>query len=277
MKKFFTCGDPVDMATGQMVMEEIDVFLDGVLPLLLERCHRTGVRGGRLLGPSWITTLDQRLLLDAGGVRFVAADGMILHYPVPDPEVTVLPVEGPHWPLSWDGMPGGAFTLRQPETGRTLTLRPLPAGVQAELPLSVINDRNGNTITLAYENGLPVEVAHHGGHHIAVRCQEGRITELVLASHPERPTLVRYGYDAHGDLTEIYNSSGVPLKLSYDAGHRIVGWEDRNGAWYRYAYDDAGRCVAARGVEGILDCTFEYDDQSHLTTAVDSSGNTIRY
>ncbi|CAM5381623.1 hypothetical protein SVIOM342S_09476 [Streptomyces violaceorubidus] len=32
MKKLVTCGDPIDMATGQMVMSETDVSLPGVLP-----------------------------------------------------------------------------------------------------------------------------------------------------------------------------------------------------------------------------------------------------
>ncbi|MFJ8084942.1 DUF6531 domain-containing protein [Streptomyces sp. NPDC096205] len=277
MKKLFTCGDPVDMATGQMVMQETDVSLDGVLPLVLERCHRTGVRGGRLFGRSWISTLDQRLLLDATGVRLVTADGMILHYPVPGPDVAVLPVEGPHWPLSWDGAPGGTFTVSQPENGRTLAFRPVAAGVSAELPLHEISDRNHNTVTVEYEDGLPAEVVHHGGYRVTVSCEDGRITELSLRNHPDRPTLIRYGYDARGDLTEIRNSSGLPLKLSYDADHRITGWEDRNGAWYRYEYDTAGRCVAVRGVDGMLDYTFTYDEEAHLTLAADSSGNITRY
>ncbi|MGY5008889.1 DUF6531 domain-containing protein [Streptomyces sp. 900105755] len=277
MKKLFTCGDPIDMATGQMVMHETDVSLDGALPLLLERSHRTGVATGRLFGSAWTSTLDQRLLLDAAGVRLVCADGMVLHYPMPDPDVPVLPVAGPHWPLSVDEAAGGVFTLEQRESGHILTFRSQPGTAADEVPLSGISDRNGNTITLRYADGLPTEIFHHGGYRIDVTCEEGRVTDLTLASHADRPSLARYGYDRNGDLVEAHDSGELPLKIAYDADHRVTGWEDRNGAWYRYAYDSAGRCVSVRGIDGILDYTFEYDEESHRTVAVDSLGNVTRY
>ncbi|MDT0305527.1 DUF6531 domain-containing protein [Streptomyces sp. DSM 44917] len=39
-----TRGDPIDMATGEMVLSATDVQLPGVLPVVLERHHRTSVR-----------------------------------------------------------------------------------------------------------------------------------------------------------------------------------------------------------------------------------------
>ncbi|MET7701035.1 DUF6531 domain-containing protein, partial [Streptomyces sp. NPDC005485] len=275
MKKLFTRGDPIDMATGQMVMSATDVSLDGMLPLLFERHYRTGVHSGRLLGRGWTSTLDQRLLLDATGARLVVDDGMVLTYPVPDLDVPVLPVEGPHWPLSWDE---GDLTVHRPETGQTLRFRALPARSPSELHLSLISDRNGNAISIAYTaDGTPAEMVHHGGYRIGVTCENGRIVELSLSSHSERPALVRYGYDANGDLSEVYNSSGLPLKFTYDNRHRMTGWEDRNGFWYRFEYDDEGRCVTGRGMDGILNYTFEYDDVAHRTVAVDSLGHATCY
>ncbi|MGW1559473.1 DUF6531 domain-containing protein [Streptomyces sp. NPDC002144] len=276
MKKLITRGDPVDLATGELVMSATDVLLDGVLPLVLERHHRTSVRSGRFLGPSWTCTLDQRLLLDDTGVRFAVDDGMVLHYPVPDPEVPVLPVEGPAWPLSWDV--DGALAVHHPETGRTLRFRPLPDHTSGELPLSTISDRNGNTVTVTYRaDGTPAEITHHGGYRIGVTCGNGRITELVLHSHPERPTLVRYGYDDHGNLSAVHNSSGLPLRFAYDDHRRLTRWEDRNRVWYSFEYDNAGRCVAGHGLDGFLSYTFAYDEEAHRTVAVDSLGHATHY
>ncbi|MEU6082295.1 DUF6531 domain-containing protein [Streptomyces sp. NPDC047108] len=278
MKKLFTCGDPIDMATGQMVMSATDVELPGQLPLVLERHHRTGVHNGRFFGRSWTSTLDQRLLLDASGIRFASSDGMILEYPVPGPDTPVLPVEGPQWPLSWDGTHGGDITVHTPETGRTLTFRPLADRPSSELPLAVVSDRNHNTVTISYHpDGTPDEVAHHGGYRVGMACENGRITELTLRSHPEQPTLLRYGYDECGNLDRICDSSGESQKLFYDARRRVSGWEDRNGTWYRYAYDDHDRCTATHGVDNILDYTFEYDDTALTTTAVNSLGHATRY
>ncbi|MEV2253123.1 DUF6531 domain-containing protein [Streptomyces sp. NPDC050147] len=278
VKKLFTCGDPIDMATGEMVMSATDVELNGVLPLLLERHYRTNVHNGRLFGRSWSSTLDQRLLLDATGARFFTADGMALIYPVPEPGMSVLPVEGPAWPLSWDGVAGGALTVNQPETGRSLHFRPMAGGDPEELQLAVISDRNGNTISVTYDaDGLPDEVVHHGGYRVGVTCADGRVSELTLRSHPEQPTLLRYGYDEHSRLVEVYDSSGQPQKLFHDEEHRINGWKDRNGAWYQYEYDADGRCVATRGMDGFLDNTFDYDDEAHVTTVVDALGFSTRF
>ncbi|GAA3087543.1 DUF6531 domain-containing protein [Streptomyces rectiviolaceus] len=278
VKKLFTCGDPIDMATGDMVMSATDVELSGVLPLVLERHYRTSVNNGRLFGQSWTSTLDQRLRLDATGALLATADGMILVYPVPEQDVPVLPVEGPAWPLSWDGHPGGTLTVEQPEVGLSLHFRPLQGGSPDELPLAVISDRNDNTIGVTYDaDGMPDEVTHHGGYRVGVTCADGRVTELALRSHPEQPTLIRYGYDEHGRLAEVYDSSGQPQKLFHDDQHRINGWEDRNGAWYRYEYDAGGRCVATRGVDGLLNNTFDYDDEAHVTTVVDALGFSTRF
>ncbi|TDC76162.1 DUF6531 domain-containing protein [Streptomyces hainanensis] len=272
------CGDPVDMATGELVMSAVDIDLPGVLPLVLERHHRTSVRTGLLFGPSWASTLDQRLLLEPDGVVFAAADGMTLHYPVPPPDDDVLPVEGPHWPLSWDGQAGGEMALWRDDLALTLHFRPVPGRPATALPLTAISDRNGNTITVAYDAaGLPLEIVHHGGYRVGITCDEGHVSRLTLLSAPDRPVLLRYDYDEHGDLTAVTNSSGRPLRLGYDDRHQVTGWEDRNGSWYRYVYDAAGRCVATHGSDGVLDYTFDYVTEARTTIATDSLGRSRRY
>ncbi|WP_243745366.1 DUF6531 domain-containing protein, partial [Streptomyces hainanensis] len=70
------CGDPVDMATGELLMSATDVELPGVLPLVVERHHISSYRHGGWFGASWASTLDQRLVLDDHGARLFTADGM---------------------------------------------------------------------------------------------------------------------------------------------------------------------------------------------------------
>ncbi|MDT0309576.1 RHS repeat-associated core domain-containing protein [Streptomyces sp. DSM 44917] len=270
--------DPIDMATGEMVMTATDVELPGVLPLILKRHHRTSLREGTWFGPSWASTLDQRLILDDSGLRFVTADGMILDYPRPLADAPVLPVEGPRWPLSWDGQPGTPLTIHQPTTGHTLHFSPVPTRRGAELPLTALTDRNNNTLHITYdETGAPAEITHTGGHHLTITTDTGRITALTLLSDPQQPTLLRYAYDQHGNLTEIYNSSGLPLKLTYDEKARITSWEDRNGTRYHYTYDADGRCTATNGTDGVLASRITYDPHTHRTLFTDSLGNTTVY
>lgn len=274
------CGDPVDVATGELVMSATDLTLPGVLPLVLERHHISTYRSGRWFGRSWASTLDQRLRLDDYGVRFYSADGMILDYPIPlaDPEHPVLPTEGPRWGLLWDGNPGSGMRVHQPETGRTLHFTPLPTRPGPELPLTAVTDRNGNRITIHYtEDGSPAEMEHSGGYRVHIATYDKRVTALHLASDPERPLLLSFGYDAHGNLSEIYNSSGLPLRFTYDDRARLIRWEDRNHTWYRYEYDAEGRVVFSTGTERALEYRYTYEPEHHRTTATNSLGHDTLY
>ncbi|NDZ89980.1 hypothetical protein G3I23_31290, partial [Streptomyces sp. SID10115] len=60
-------GDPIDMVSGEMIMEETDVELPGLLPVVLRRTHLSTYTSGRSFGPSWASTLDERLELDHEG------------------------------------------------------------------------------------------------------------------------------------------------------------------------------------------------------------------
>ncbi|MDT0266885.1 RHS repeat-associated core domain-containing protein [Streptomyces sp. DSM 44915] len=274
----FCRTDPIDMATGEVVMSDVDLRLPGVPPLVVERHHRGSVRTGRAFGPSWSSTLDQRLLLGEGGVRLVTPDGMVLEYPRPLPDEPVLPVEGPRWPLSWNGDPGTPMAVRHRPTGQTLHFAPVPGRRGGELPLVALVDPHGNRVAVEYDAaGDPNALRHDGGYHVGISTERGRVTELRLLSDPERPVLRRFGYDAGGDLTEVVDSSGLPQRLTYDAAHRLTGWEDREGTWYRYRYDDAGRCVGTEGSGGYLNSSIAYDPDTHRTHFTDSLGHTTVY
>ncbi|MET7696005.1 RHS repeat-associated core domain-containing protein, partial [Streptomyces sp. NPDC005485] len=278
MKNLFTCGDPIDMATGQMVMSIPDVSLPGVLPLVVQRTHRTGVRAGRWFGADWTSTLDQRLLVDGDGIRFIADDGAVLYYAVPESGEPMRPILGPNWPLSWDGTPDGEIRVWQPESGTTLRFTSVPGGRAAELPLVGIEDRNGNTVQIGYAaDGSPAELVHHGGYRLGITTTSGRVTRLSLLSAPEQPCLATYEYDEYGRLVGVTDSSLVPQRYSYDDRQRLTGWQSREGDWYRYAYDDAGRCVRTGGVDGVLAYSYAYDDESRTTVAIDSLGHSMAY
>ncbi|AZS85723.1 DUF3990 domain-containing protein [Streptomyces griseoviridis] len=278
MKSLFTCGDPIDMATGQMVMSITDVALPGVLPLVVERSHRTGVLTGGWFGTSWTSTLDQRLLVDRDGIRLVVADGMVLHYAALEPDERMRPVFGPDWGLEWDGSPESDIVVTQPESGTALRFGRIQGACDGELPLVGIQDRNGNRVDVHYTaDGAPSELVHHGGYRVDVRTEGDRVTGLALASAPGRPTLLTYEYDESGRLAGVVDSSTVAQCYSYDDQHRITGWRSRIGDWYRYAYDDSGRCVRTGGDDGVLAYTYTYDEDARRTIATDSLGHSVTY
>ncbi|MDH6128125.1 DUF6531 domain-containing protein [Kitasatospora sp. GP82] len=285
-----TRSDPVDIASGEMLLAQTDVELGGALPLLLTRTHISSYRVGGWFGPSWASTLDQRVELDAEGALFAAEDGMVLHYPAPDPDEPVLALEGPRFQLERDPESGTALRITDPRAGVTRYFD-LPPGAQPDasgtlyLPLVALTDRNGHRIEILYtDSGTPVEVRHSGGYRIAVDTADSRITGFrLLGAGPEYGPdadalpLVGFGYDGNGNLAEVVNSSGQPGRFTYDGQARITSWTDRNQRRYRYLYDRAGRCVQTRGDGGFLDAVFAYNTEQRTTTVRDSLGNSTVY
>ncbi|CAG6397843.1 DUF6531 domain-containing protein [Streptomyces cocklensis] len=277
-------GDPIDVATGDVILTQTDVTLPGTLPLVLERTHLSSYRTGRLFGPSWASTLDQRLELDERGAVFVTDDGALLLYPVPEPHVPVLPVAGPRWPLEWDGAPGGLLRITNTDTGHTLRFSagpgaPTPARGPMLLPLTDVSDRNGNNYAITYDDaGIPREIRHSGGYHVAIDTARGRVTGLRLLGHDRSDVRVRtFGYGSGGHLSKVVNSDGLPYRFTYDQAGRITSWSDRNDTAYHYAYDSRGRCVATHGADGHLNSTLGYDDATRTTTFTDSLGHQHTY
>ncbi|MEV6057594.1 DUF6531 domain-containing protein [Streptomyces sp. NPDC052107] len=282
-------GEPIDVATGAMLMTQTDLTLPGSLPLQFTRTHLSSYRGGVCFGPTWISTLDECLQIDGEGVVFAAADGMRLVYPVPEPGVPTMPVKGARWPLEWDGKPDGAMTVTDPSTGMTRTFAapvPSPTFGVFHLALDSWSDRNGNRIEVERDDeGIPYGIRHSGGYYVAVDTQGPRITALRLLDEPpsryrpgtapdEGTVVMRYGYDATGNLTEVINSSDKPLRFTYDTEGRVTRWTGRNGTWFSYVYDNQGRVVRTEGVDGILSGTLTYDDTARTTRYTDSQGHT---
>ena len=280
-----TGADPVDVASGDVVLAQTDVQLPGALSLVISRAHRSSYRAGRWFGRSWASTLDQRLEVTEQGVFFAAADAVVLCYPHPGENgEPVLPLAGAPRPLA--GAPGGGYTVTDTQAGLVWRFEPrsgyyLSSDGHGELPLVSVTDRAGHQITVSYgPDGTPQIIAHDGGYRVLVQVTGNRVTGLDLAAAGADGAdvpLTRYSYDARGNLAEIINSSGRPQRLSYDDAGRLTGWEDRNGWSYRYRYDDQGRCVRGEGPGGALSDTFSYDPVNRVTTQTDETGAVTVY
>lgn len=261
-----TCvDDPVDVATGRMLLPQTDLVLPGSLPLVLGRTFESSYRSGRWFGPTWASTVDQRLEIDAQGVVLVQPDGSLLEYPHPDPDgAPVLPALGRRWPMTRDT--DGWYTVTDPESGHVRHFS--ENGL-----LQQIDDRTGAWIAFSYDEltGAPLTISHSGGYEVRLASSEGRITGLSLADGTQ---VLRYGY-TDGHLTEVTNSSGLPLRIGYDVLGRITSWTDTNDRRFDYVYDAQHRCIAQSGTNGHLNVRFTYEDGA--TTHTDSLGHVTRY
>ncbi|MGH3323761.1 MAG: putative T7SS-secreted protein, partial [Streptomyces sp.] len=275
--------EPVDFATGRMVLRQTDVSLPGSLPLVFRRGFESSYRAGRWFGPTWSSTIDQRLEIDAEGVIFHGEDNLLLAYPHPAPEVPTLPVTGPRWPL--ERTVEGDYILNDPDTGQVRHFTGPAGGADGTALLEQITDRNDHRINFEYTpDGAPTSVVHDGRYHLKLTTENGRITALHLARAAEDGTdqqLKRYGY-TDGHLTSVTNSSGLPLQFGCDDAGRMTSWTDTNGSHFDFAYDEEDRCVWQSGTEGHMRSTFDYsgvDERTgyRITKVTDSLGHTWRY
>ncbi|MER5304787.1 putative T7SS-secreted protein [Streptomyces lasiicapitis] len=271
--------DPIDLATGKMYLPQTDLTLPGTLPLTFKRRVESGYTLGRWFGPSWSSTVDQHLQIDFEGVVFVTEEGLLLPYPHPAPGLPTLPSHGPRWPLDRED---GGYTITDPATSRVWHFTDHGDDLAV---LEQIDDRNGNWITFEYDaEGAPLSVVHSGGYHVRLTTEAGRVTALHLAGAAPDGTdqeLIRYGY-TDGDLTEVVNSSGLPLRFTYDGSGRVTSWTDTNDRGYTYAYDDQDRCVAEGGAEGHMSLRLTYEEPDpatglRATTTTTGTGHTRRF
>ena len=276
-------GDPVDVVSGRMISEEVDLELAGVLPVVLGRAYNSGYETGRLFGPGWASTIDQRIAINAAGIHFVGDDAETLTYAEPGIDgYPVLPVEGPRWPLTWD-READEIRITDPETGWVRhfpTIHFCDDSGQIR-DLTGLSDRNGNRITVVRaEDGTPIAI-EHARYRVAidtVAYSDGlRVSALRLLDGTDRGVQVKeYEYDDRGRLTGVVDSSGLPFRYQYDEADRIVAWVDRVGYRYSYHYDADGRVVRGIGDGGYLSATFEYGP-GNQTTVVDSLGHATCY
>ncbi|WP_307856337.1 DUF6531 domain-containing protein [Catenulispora pinistramenti] len=279
-------GDPVDVVSGWMLTEATDVDLPGVLPLILRRSYASGYETGRLFGPGWSSTLDQRLAVNEAGVHFVGDDSERLDYPLPLGDTEVLPERGRRWPLVWDRH-SDELRITDPWSGRTHHFSQVHYQDESGQirDLTAITDRNGNTIRVVRdERGTP-RMVEHPGYRIAVDTTDTaagpRVSALRLLDDAAGPDsgpgteLRRFGYDQRGRLSEVVNSSGQPFRYEWDEQNRITAWEDRSGYRYTYFYDALGRVV--RGEGGFQSGAFAYDPANRTTVATDSLGYQTTY
>ncbi|WP_405921831.1 putative T7SS-secreted protein [Streptomyces sp. NBC_00122] len=264
-KNDLTClEDPVDMATGRMILPQTDLVLPGSLPLMFSRTFESSYRSGRWFGPTWASTVDQRLEIDEEGVILVREDGSLLAYPHPaEPGRPALPTHGQRWPLILDA--DGGYTVTDPESGHVRHF-------SDEGLLTQLDDRNGAWIAFTYdESGTPTALSHSGGYELRLTSSDGRITGLSLTDGTQ---ILRYGY-TDGHLTHVTNSSGLPLRFGYDELGRITSWTDTNDRHFDYVYDDQHRCISQSGTNGHLNVRFTYEPGR--TTLIDSLGHHTQF
>ena len=276
--------DPIDVVSGWMLAHKTDLALPGALPVVLRRSYASGYTTGRLFGPGWSSTLDQRIAVNAAGIHFAGDDSQTIRFPIPASAEAVLPDRGRLLSLVWDrGL--DEIRISDPDTRSTLHFPTVHHRDEiGEIrDVAAISDRHGNRVAIVRaEDGTPTLV-EHPAYRVAVdtiRTAQGpRISSLRLLGDDSGAHVAAFGYDAHGRLTTLHDSPDAEpsLRYEYDADDRICAWTDQLDHRYSYEYDRWGRVIGTDGTAGYLSGSFQYDDDQRRTTHLDSFGQATVY
>jgi YD repeat-containing protein len=269
-------GDPVDVVTGALVEGPVEFSVAGRLPIVWRRHYstaRAGVDGP--LGFGHRHDFERSLRAGVDGWLLRQGDGEELLFPYDAEE---LPQSG--WRLR--SIERG-HELRSPGGEVCVFSRSVRSrqedGAASEPERLVEISRAGEALTLSYDAaGRLAELADRGRERVvAVEWSGERIAALVLKAHPLRGdgrslVLMRYEYDARGDLVASTDRYGHKRIYRYDDAHRLVFRTDRNGYRFEYVYDASGRCVLSRGHDRNGEVKLRYMPEALATEVTRADG-----
>jgi RHS repeat-associated protein len=263
-------AEPVDVRTGEVVLEQRDFELPGRIPLRWSRHYRSSRPRVGVCGRGWDTPADARLEPQADGdVLFLDGEGTGALFDAPPAGGPVRePVDG--WVLD---RAGDHWTVRK--KGGLTWYFPEPGTGQGEVLVEALVDACGNSVHyLRGPQGLERVVESAGrGFEVVSR---GGLAERVVLRHPdfaEQRVMARFEYDGARRLVAVHDASDHPHRFGWDADGRMARHTNRVGLSFQYEYDAAGRCVRSRGDGGLYDYRFEYDPEGRWTNFTDSLGH----
>lgn len=292
---FFT-GHPVDVASGKVMTEFVDIELPGPLPLKVERIYSSAFasRPGPL-GHGWSLSLDQAVWRERGKVVLLGEDGREIEFDTFDfPQHRIEAGQRVYNPIE-------RLTLHceKEETWRvvdhegvTREFAPVPGRDDGRSMIQKVRSRCGyHEIGFHYgveggsrgpARGQLEWVRDSGGRFVHLRWDAlGRVTELHLPQ-PHGEGFYRhrrYEYDAAGDLVQVTDSLGHAWRFAY-VTHLLTQETDRNGLSFYFLYDGLGEdawCVRTWGDGGIYDHVLRYDKRKKITYVTNSLGHTTQY
>jgi RHS repeat-associated protein len=266
-------GHPVDVATGKVFTDHIDLALPGALPFTFERVWYSSSTYRGPLGHGWHHSYDAALYVHDDVILHRASDGRMIAFPrvsageehfLPSERLTLL-----RETLGYAIRTSDRVLLHFRDVGRE----------DREYALTGITHPAGHHILLRHDDrGRTVEIEDSADRVMRfVHDDQGRIVE-IHAPHPEHRgqhvLMVSYAYDERGNLSEVRDALGHSAIFEY-RGHLLKKETDRNGLSFYFEYDapdEHARCVHTWGDGAIYDHRLSYDTARGITTVTNSLG-----
>lgn len=277
-------GHPVDVATGTLFHEFEDFIQPGRFPLAFGRRYSTGLIGnsGGMFGQGWSSPLEMSLRRDLDGWTLTTEDGETEiafqgFLDGPDASEAVVSL-GDFCELRRDG--DTMMVVRwDPESDKVKHYRFAPVNGRDWRLLSV-DGADGHGFDITYNNDGRIHLLRQRreGRGLLLRYDlAGRVVEVFLSTGSVQRSILRYGYDRQGRLSEFADPAGFQCSYTYDTAGRKTREKLRNGAVWFFEFDQAGRCIQAKGQGSFDEKVIRYANTERVTEVTDSRGGLWRY
>jgi RHS repeat-associated protein len=291
----FLTGHPVDVATGRVVTDHLDIELPGALPLRFERFYDSSL-GWRetALGFGWSHSLDQAVWPERGRVVYQTEDGREVEFGTLDlPDRVLAPGQELYHLIE-------RLTLRclgplryevEDAAGVAREFAAVAPGARAARIVRK-RTRDGHHLDYRYDGAGGAasdagggvflrEVADGAGRRLALQHdRRGRLLRVdALGGDGAAIVTARFEHDAQGDLVAAIDAAGQAYRFEY-VTHLLVKETNRNGLSFYFQYDGLGsaaRCVRTWGDGGIYDHEITYDVKGRRTLVENSLGQVTLY
>jgi RHS repeat-associated protein len=275
---FFT-GHPVDVASGKVLTDHVDIELPGPIPFKFDRTYNSGSEYDGPLGHCWGHSYDQFVYIDADEDRLVyhEGEGRDVYFDLIEPGQSTRN----HFARMDCKRNLDSVTIT---TKDNLTYHFHNVGHEDRLYLTAITDTNDSRLTFKYnDNAILFEVVDSVGRRITfVNDVNGRLAAITLP-HPysdsDRFTAMKFSYDDNGDLVKATDAKENSFIYKYKY-HLLVQETNRNGLSFYFAYngiDKDAQCVRTWGDDGIYDHQITYANENNITIVENSLGNITTY
>ncbi|EIZ9615453.1 RHS domain-containing protein, partial [Cronobacter sakazakii] len=219
---------PVDIASGAKILaggEDRDFTLEDRIPLIWQRVYNSRNLATGMLGTGWLLPFETRFFrlennqfiwrdmsgrelgfgeLTPGDVVDYLEDGVTLYYTVSG----TLMLQ----------MTSGEYHVYEPDPTRPGEWRLFRIYDRHENCQYYSWDEHGRLARISGDNeALDVELAYEKTH--------GRLASVHQVCNGERRLLVTYGYNEHGQLTDVTDADGiVTRRFGWDRASDMMGW-----------------------------------------------------
>lgn len=251
-------GHPVDVATGELITQETDFIITGLVDLAWQRSWISSSTQNGALGQKWHHPFDMALAEGESFQVLRVEKGRLVLLPQ-------LQVGQSFWHRAESLLAtrtGDAEWIIRRDDGLSYHLG-LPQR-NGHLRLTRIDDGNGNDIRAQYDAAgrLAQITGSDGIRYLFASDQAGRFTTISKTDGEALIRLVSYDYDDRGDLVRATDAAGQAFGYAYDR-HLLIRETRKTGLSFHFAWDDIlladqARCIRTWGDGNIYWRALDY-------------------